>query len=1643
MECKIVDDLLTESINQSLDSWLKELEGEGFKLKKGEQYDFASDDIEFLKDFFNQKILERFGEDYVDEVDLFDYPAGTMYNSIIIKPNYSNLLAEHLVAQSKGEPSVLFQNKDGVENARNLLNESIEKRFKDKQDELQNFLAEATVSLKKITRIGQIKNFIQDNAITKEGNLLQELRRLYSSMYANLHNDDFVDKTKALGNYLLEASTKTDAYLEFIKNEDNLVKLQEIYTLAKGYMPLFKELSSFLSNYKVDNPLARIVRKTNADLEAIESIYLKKAADVTSKELFEVAFNHPRRMANINKKREMIKNFEKLKADAVLNKDLKSENYFQKKIDKLKKDIENLDITSNKLKDYITGKEGDITLWSSLFMSASSNSDLIVSGMGEMFRRAMGRLNQEKLIPISKRFFNMMDEYGENIISPEKHFKKFVRKRKSFYYDYEQNEIVEREIYELLHSTDPKFYEQREYKEAQMKEANHMLRQTEEGSKEWLKWSKAKTERLKALADFYDAHQERKYVSSYYNTRVRHKEEIAAFKEKFKDYIERTGFDIDKIYDGLKEEQNSIYESATLLGKFKLYTNEQRDRLAEIRRDKRRIRSVEYIKATMEEGEDKEIRLELAELLSKQRREENDFQEYILTDEGQDLWEKDLAALEDIKDQLTKDQYHRLKSTMVDYQYPDEFTDALNTLLNKKGELLKKITDITGFVAPEAIASAWTKIRDTALPYRDNQGVIEGYKLNTEEQKSIADLQKFIFGQNNSMLDILNIREDKNKINARISELVAILRGGGSSNSKKIAYEELQDLKAQKASLKENAINQYGVSELIKELVALNAELNELILREPTEYYYEELNKQRDLFIQENPLTEDSFEFNGFEYRIIDNKWHLSRIEMNDFKPLAGSIANVWRSVNEENFQQSEWYQNNHNLREYYDGKEMVSEYQPSYIWVKTFPRDKEKYPFQETASFKYKTLKVKDEFLTENSLDEFTNRAKAVGFRNKDYYDMQGTKDGKLLNKLLKEYKEAQDLFPPGKRMGYRIPSISRENNIINIFTNPELRKKSTQHQLLLRDTTTTEQDIDEGEALADTEGVEIRSLPHYYSSYLDIDLVSTDVVSSIMRYSMAAAKTQFMRNELVPTATSLLDVMAKKTPSNNKKDKVWSSIYSKLDNEFINRMGLKGFAKQRYNENNRLAIMAEFVDTFIYGMDVSSKHKAELQLGKRTFRLDKILGKLRGIKSFLTMAALPGSYIIANQMGNVANGIFNQLIHTLVRDGHFKFTFKQWLAAHVEYGRYSVGIMGSNEGSLAGDYLNGRIGESQSKFGKLMDHFNVLENRVQDEHYQIMRDKNHWRKLFRGDFLFFIRNAAELRLYGTTFLAYMKSQQVEINGQKATLWDAYDGNKLKANVTMDGQPVNEDIIRTDIQYMLRITQGNYAKFDKTLLENRWYGSGIMWMKKFWVEFFLARYGTNRFNVTNQDMIEGYWLTTFNNLKETLYDDPRKWGQNIKNLSDDEKVALKKAGLELAFIVSLGAITSLLFGYDEDDEERFKKMEERNDMFDWGLYFLLKSKSEAESMTMFGGLDETWKNVTGIPGGVFPYGKDVIDIFKDDIKWYGPIPWTDYTKRKQFGYDEGTSKLYIKAIKLLTITKPSRFSAEETIRNFEKSKNR
>jgi LysM repeat protein len=189
---------------------------------------------------------------------------------------------------------------------------------------------------------------------------------------------------------------------------------------------------------------------------------------------------------------------------------------------------------------------------------------------------------------------------------------------------------------------------------------------------------------------------------------------------------------------------------------------------------------------------------------------------------------------------------------------------------------------------------------------------------------------------------------------------------------------------------------------------------------------------------------------------------------------------------------------------------------------------------------------------------------------------------------------------------------------------------------------------------------------------------------------------------------------------------------------------------------------------------------------------------------------------------------------------------------------------------------------------------------------------------------------------------------------------------------------------------------------------------------RKYAVPMFLNRFqfDTSKDNfggeVYDWDMgipAKGYYISAFQAMYKTVKDGGKYWNVMTK----EEKSSLKKVAAEGLYLALLAIAVTMIFGYDKGDEDRFEKMQLREDRygaFGWlanhALYQLIMVKRENESFIPIPGigLDEwlEFTNSTTIVTGptLDLYSKIMMDL------WYmitgnergiyktetGPYPW-------------------------------------------------
>ena len=1682
MACDITKKFIGNVIDSKVDEWI---EASPYNLNRTNNFYYSEDKYDELVNYFNDKLKEFFmsngysetkAESLADEIRILEPISDLALGNFKVAPDFSTMVLDDIATEEKSDI-------DGSQEQQKLYKKhlvvELSEGFQEEKETFREIVQGAIAALQKTVRPKQFKELL----IASDKTVFNELRKKWESLKVQMVRDDFDSQINAFSDYLIDARRKTDAYLSIANemkenpnNDNTIAHYKNIELLARAYLPVMLELNDYFSANQINTPIARVIGDVMRNIKAVESIYEEQALGHVSGVLKDWGFNQSKLAKNVAAIHANIASLQRRIRDAEEQRDITRVKRLEKKLDTAKKDLERLPNSQKAIIHTLKGYNGDIGLFSSMLMSATANKDIIISGFGNFIRKMLNKLNSEVIVPIAKEYEDVMSAYSPNgVLRAEKEFIKFVNEVNISFYDWDTGKIDSRREVWFKHGTDKRYYEQLSLKRATMKKATVDLKRAEETSEGIVE---ARVAHLNATQDweaFQEKYVQRPYTDVYYAPKN-------TFREKSLQLFQETGYDIKSKEEAIQEETDNLYTQAKVLKGFVILNIDETQRLDELRKERSRLRSVtwwesqqiklaeslenqgysqEEALATATEAYQNEIRG--AEILDEYRKEMQDRERRVLINEdwdGVNRWKEKVELLESLRGvEITEEEFQKQYHRITEVNFPEEWREARFELRQQERDLLKRISAKSGTEIGSEGDVYWDVILSTARPYRDSQGVPDGNLMTLAEQKTVKENQEESKEYVNNLLSALGKQgeldqlrldrqeawDDAAKLREELTEYKLQPRQDHEykeslNNQVTEAFNRAKRLTKEVKEFKETTINSLDPSLqiLIRDFIRLQAERRELESYVTNEYYDEAVQQAKLEFLKTNGIGDTtSFSVKNKSYVLEDGVWYTKKLD-GSTTLFTGDINKVWLQNKEKDFKNSEWYTANHIVKENTFKGVTTYTYDPIYVWTKIIPKDTNRFPITHSPGFMFKIKEVRDtlasnpevKLKSESSIDEVTGEyaAKEGTYENQDqaYLEMRAvSKDAKLLDFLLKDYKLAQEHYPGSKRMGYRIPTVERKLSSLWDLNN---LSASTVKQLVARDFQTTEQDIDSGEGsvnesttLSDTMGVELKTLPHYYATHLEPELISTNVVQSVLRYRIAAEKNKMFSEEIEPATSSALDVMERNTPSTGNKDVVWTSLRRNMDNFVTGKLGMKGLVKKKHSQNNRLAILDEFVNMWVYGQTINPDHT----LGKGKFRFDKLLSKLRGWKSFTALATLPfQGYVFAREGANVMNGVYQQMVQTMTEEGKVKFTFADWRLAVKQYSKELI------QGGLVMDYLRAKVGR-KSKLGALMDHFHVLEGKLMDEAGNTITDKNAGRRW--TDIFFVVKNSAEHFLYGTTFLAYMNNQVVDYKGRSISLFEAYDVVNGEA-VLKEGVDVDVTQVSTDIQDLLRITQGNYAKLDKTILENRWYGPGIVWMKKFVVPFLMVRYGERRFSINDMDSVQGHFRHSFSILREELWKNPKDWNVKdfstaIEDLSDQEKASLKKTGFEIAMI-SIFAMM-IMMAYDEDDEDRFKKMDNRSDIIDWGVFWAMKSRSEMMTMTPIG-YQEHLKMLGGMPASVFPHLDTAYKLLMEDI--------IDFkrTKRDTYGYEKGTSKLWIDIVKLTGALKPSKSSAEQTIRNWE-----
>lgn len=449
----------------------------------------------------------------------------------------------------------------------------------------------------------------------------------------------------------------------------------------------------------------------------------------------------------------------------------------------------------------------------------------------------------------------------------------------------------------------------------------------------------------------------------------------------------------------------------------------------------------------------------------------------------------------------------------------------------------------------------------------------------------------------------------------------------------------------------------------------------------------------------------------------------------------------------------------------------------------------------------------------------------------------------------------------------------------------------------------------------LLDFAGNPVRRIPTPYISRLeDMSALSTDFTDSLIAYAGMTINYDYM-SRIADAMETIKDFIGdrdiQQTAGKN-------MLYEKFKGE-------KGETfKRPYVKKGKDSVIYEAFDGYLkrnlYGR---TKDEEIIYVGNKALNYGKAGDNYKWYTSLIGMG-----YNIFSFGSNTTMGNAQLLIEAMGGfENHNTYNIKDLAKAVKFYGANLPGGMADHYRDLP-----------KNKLTLLLTKFDPAENFQED-----VVDSNTARGAASRTLSVFDpyngMSAGEHYLHSVIMAAYLNHVKVKVGNKEMSLLDAYEvktkvaknGEKmtvleLPAGATIDGKPVTEKTlfeIKSRLQTISHRINGAYNEIDKGQVNNKVLGRLLFQYRQWMPAFYMNRFKSSRYNASTEDIEEGFYITTFNFLKQNIVDITHAKFQiatRWKQLTPTQRGNLLKALTEMGLF---GILTMLLhFGGEPDKDD-------------------------------------------------------------------------------------------------------------------------
>ena len=1482
-------------------------------------------------------------------------------------------------------------------------------------------------------------------------NALTNWDKLQDYLQVQLNFLKFIDETDLIVNTLKTsyesilntASPTADARAQKINEMEKIKNMLDGYRqVLEGLIPSGSVTSDETGQevINLDNPLTQSINKTISKIKEIERVHNNRIVDelvsILGNEFTEETFQSIKREFN-----EQIASAKKLGN--------------KKRVEKLTQERDKL-TSSNLIRQSLLGKTGDVHAFYSTMMATISNPDIVVSAFAKRVKSALNSVNlknKDLLDEVGKEFDKRINVFGRSI-DPKTLNQSLTYVHPEF--NRHTGETVD--VLYFMTEFDERLYSDENRLKYDLNKANEKLAEAEKtNNEENIAQARKELKKIKKkLRDFQVKYLQTDETAEYFrltnmlDAYVNYKNEHVSIRE---------------IVSNINEEISSIQKlyNEEILANIDNMTPEHFSKIISLKEEQSYLRQLYDNDGNKKTGDE----LKIAEALIEYDKNKEKLYDIIVDNNAFNIVDEKMKTLYGEESEQYKTWYaNNTKLTVKDDYYRE-----MGELLKEKMEILETINE------NQEVSELYQELSKLSKPYKDKDGFIVGSRVPQDVALKIKNLQKKIdeiqedtiysplsglTKAEHNEITILNYHI-KNKLAYYITEDDVSIEI--NPRRRRDELYEIAKIRKEEQSLLDDEF-----ATKVDRLKEINKILGSMSKYTLTKYYMEELKKREEQFAMAKGITYVELKKNKEYYKEFrETEWFINNHKIDETilyeDPETGEKRGALNVT--PNYQ----WRRNMPVKDYIEvtpgnhfTKVKLKEYYTDEAGNKVYLKRSNNRDVK--GRLKPKT---NDDYRSEYN----TNHP----YLNKDYKNLKDnyetgratTKERVNYENLLfieQKMNQYQEGLPTSQALGMAVPFMEKTKR--ERISNPKGVLRGVKRSILQ-----TKQDMDQygiagkdneadiDEVVANIQGEELKFVPVRYSTKGEAKDVSYNVWNGMLKYLSHVERKKALDTELA-VANGLVKTLERNQPINpNKVDRTKQNVFKR----FLGGAYDKTSTFVKGTKNLRYKVIQSFIDTTFYNEDYFDGYTL---LGINSH---KLIGNLSGMSSYISLGLAPLNWATNAISGNLQN---------LVMAAGKQFFPKSDLlwAKRVIYGDWIAG--GTKYGNVMNDHKKdfAKLG-NLSFWGQMYQVYDPIQGEFENE----FGEKTKWSNLINPFqvAIFAGKQFGEWEIQSTAFLAYLKNNKLykdpatneyavynseqfitmKFGNQNIEEMDPREITKIKLQAIEEFDKLEDNLITImelnkdgklqvkdkfknaykigDAKYnsvvgrlhgMQKKINGSYAKYDKTYAEKTTLGRLTFFFRKYFVPIGVNHWGTRRVDWETESLEEGFLNQTMWMMLENYKTLGIKLMANWGNLSDAQKKSIKRTMIIGGYsLLTNLLIVPVLFGFDDDDDDKWKKLKKESIWKQRGLFVALKVKSEAEQFFPFSGFNElirVWKNMSLVVGelvnlikftalGLGHLKEDFIQLFdekyKDEDLYYdknvGDAPWMkrDQPKIKKLFY--------------------------------------